>query len=82
MGQSLVEGPCRTRVHLPVVTSDRGQVTLHSRGVPYTLNLYPVAARALAGELMKHVIFLETEDDRVLGVAPDGSRGDREGPAR
>jgi hypothetical protein len=76
MGQPLVEVQRASRGDLQVsITADRGRITVHSRGFPYPLSLDPAAARALAGELTKHAIFLETEGDRVLGVAPDGSSG-------
>jgi hypothetical protein len=63
------------------IHSERGQVVLQLRDSQHKLALDPDAARDLAGQLMSRAIEVQTEDDRVLGVRPDGrSEPERERP--
>lgn len=72
-----MEQAARTR-DLPVsVRSERGQIVLQLRDLQYQLS--PETARDLAHELTRRAVEAETEGDRVLGVAPDGSWRNAEG---
>ncbi len=68
----------RTPVDLPVsVRSEQGQIILQLRDLQCPLS--PQAARHLASELTQCAVEAQAEDDRVLGVAPDGSWSNPEG---
>ena len=60
------------------IRSERGQVILQLRNSEDKLALDPEAARDLAGQLMSRAIEVQTEDDGVLGVRPDGVKSEPE----
>jgi hypothetical protein len=66
-------GQPRVSIHF-----EGGQVILQLRDSQSTLALDPDAARDLAGQLVSPAIEVQMDDDRVLGVRPDGVRSEPE----